>query len=122
MAEAEKSFGCQSQEGSTYFKKKEKRTLETFSGKLTTYPNPKFTYRSSISRVQKVQEAVPTKKKEKRTLETFSEKPTIHPSPNSLTISNVPLPIFRSGVQEAVPTKKNVRNVFRETHPIHLPP
>ena len=65
MAEAEKSFGCQSQEGSTYFKKKEKRTLET-----------------------------------------FSEKPTIRPSPNSLTISNVPLPIFRSGVQEAVPTKK----------------
>src|ERR1043165_2414162 len=77
MAEAEKSFGCQSQEGSTYFKKKEKRTLETFSGKLTTYPNPKFTYRSPIPRVQKVQEAVPTKKKEKRTLETFSEKPTL---------------------------------------------
>ena len=41
-------------------------------------------------------------------LKIFSEKPDTCSSPNSLTISNVSLPlsIFRSGIQEVIPTKK----------------
>src|SRR5688572_21857993 len=57
----------------------------------------------------------------------FSEKPT---RPNLLTLSNVPLPISRSGVQESVPTKKKGKRTLetfseKPTHPpkpkIHLP-
>src|SRR5688572_16133755 len=67
--------------------------------------------------------------KRKRTLITFSEKPTC---PNLLTLSNILLPIFRSEVQERVPTKKKGKRTLvtfskKHTHPLksnftyHLP-
>src|SRR5688572_5684283 len=65
-------------------KKKEKRTLETFSENPPIQEQDHFLFQE-IQKSKGIQKAVPTKKKEKKTLETFSEKPTCSRT-GSLTI------------------------------------
>ena len=106
-------------------KKKEKRTLETFSEK-PTHPPKIHLLIPRDPEVQRVQEAVPTKKKEKRTLETFSEKLT-HPSKSKCHLPfSIPRDPEVQKVQETVPTKKKEKRTLRmfsmfsekPTHPL----